>query len=79
MGGLPRRRQRTGPGHPPMPGAHPHALGATGRGATGRGAPGGRGALVREMGRSVALLALSGLSVGGGLSMVVAAFHALGR
>ncbi len=74
MGDLPRRRQRTGPGHPPMPGAHSRPLGGT-----GRGAPGGRGALVREMGRSVALLALSGLSVGGGLSMVVAAFHALGR
>ena len=38
------------------------------------------GAVVREMGRSLALLAVTGLSVGGGLSMVVVAFHhTLGR
>ncbi len=37
------------------------------------------GAVIRELGRSMALLAFAGLSVGGGLSLVVVAFHALGR
>ena len=37
------------------------------------------GPLVREIGQSIALLAFTGLSVGGVLGVVVAAAHVLGR
>ena len=56
------------------PGDMPTRLDASEPGATVH-----TGAVVREIGRSVALLALTGLSVGGTLSMVVVAFHALER
>lgn len=74
MGSL---RLRAGPERGPMamPGTRLEALHA----AIGTGAPERSGALVREIGRSIALLAVTGLSVGGGLSMVVVAIHAVGR
>ena len=50
-----------------------------GRALSATGATVRSGAVIREVGRSMALLAFAGLSVGGGLSMVVVAFHALGR
>jgi len=75
MGDLRLRARR--PERDPMarPGTRLEALHA----AAGTGAPMWSSALVREMGRSIALLAFAGLSVGGGLSMVVVAVHALGR
>ncbi|MDQ3767461.1 MAG: hypothetical protein M3346_08965 [Actinomycetota bacterium] len=70
------RRLRARPGRSlvEMHGTHLEALHA----ASGTDGPERSGALVREIARSLALLGFTGLSVGGGLSMVVVAIHALG-
>jgi hypothetical protein len=47
--------------------------------ASGESTPTGTGPLVREIGQSIALLAGTGVSVGGVLGVVVVAAHVLGR
>ncbi|MDQ3784694.1 MAG: hypothetical protein M3360_07450 [Actinomycetota bacterium] len=75
MGALRIRASRPERGPTAMPGTRLEAFHA----ASGTGAPERKGAMAREVGRSIALLAVTGLSVGGGLSMVVVAIHVLGR
>lgn len=58
-----------------LPGTRAEALLA----ASGDRASSRTGPLVREIGQSIALLAVTGLSVGGALGVVVVAAHVLGR
>ncbi|MBA2272594.1 MAG: hypothetical protein H0W21_01645 [Actinobacteria bacterium] len=75
MAGLRPGGRRPGRDAIHVPGTRLEALHAV----SGTGTPVRSNAVVREIGRSMALLGVTGSSVGGGLSMVVVAIHALGR